>query len=307
MSVTDQSGTPGAWVIGTGQRPAVIHGWALPVGGAPAPLFLVAAGMTAGTVLETASGREVADWPEPGTGPDNVATAAMLPGGRQLAEVGMDGSVYHYDLWSGTVRRVSRGSSGAPSLGTADVRPDGGAVILSGSDHVLYVDTRTGATHTVGDGGAVTARFGSGYLLVERGTGTVEVWDRDGRTRLRTLPSVGGLATALAVTSDGTLVARLADNGTVTLTSLDTGSVLATLTLPVPDLSTSDPWYQTAIAFTSDDRYLYTATTGGKLFRWALDPADLIRSACAISGRSLTPALWQQYTGTPPPARLPCT
>ena len=86
---------------------------------------------------------------------------------------------------------------------------------------------------------------------------------------------------------------------------LASGDVIGTFSLPVPATPPADPWLSTAIAFTSDGSLL-TASTGGQLTRWTVDPPDLVRTICAAVGDTLTATQWQQYVGTSPPAVMPC-
>lgn len=51
---------------------------------------------------------------------------------------------------------------------------------------------------------------------------------------------------------------------------------------------------------------LLTATTGGKVISWNVYAPGIAKIACAIAGRPLSLAEWQQYAGTAPPAVLPC-
>lgn len=157
------------------------------------------------------------------------------------------------------------------------------------------------------DSGAATkgVLFTSDSLLIQRTSGTVEVWSSSGQKKLRTLSGTGVVTSAIAVSPDGALLARLRDDGTLSLTDLASGDVLGTFSLPFPATSSPDPWGSTAIAFTADGSLL-TATTGGQLIRWTVDPPGLVRSICATVGGTLTVAQWEQYAGTSPPAVMPC-
>jgi hypothetical protein len=151
------------------------------------------------------------------------------------------------------------------------------------------------------------ALFTRGNLLIQRTTGEIEEWDPYGRRLQRRLPGAGKPTGALAVTSDGTMLARLNDDGTVTFTNLASGDSLVTFSLPWPaNSASSTPWRQTAMTFTADGRALLTATAGGQLIRWITAPPDLIRNICAAVGRTLTAAQWRQYAATAPPASMPC-
>jgi WD40 repeat protein len=249
-------------------------------------------------------------------------SARLLPGGESLAVIDNDGGVGVYDLRTGAVRHVSADQVSLENstlyLSQADISPDGQAAVMAEWREVAitspatpfrvrYVDLRTGAVHMVGSGGADAAAFTAGGLLVQRDTGTLEVWDPAGQHLLRVLPGPGGLTSALAISRDGTLLGRLQDDGTASITDLTTGDVLATFSLPYPiDTIAADPWFGTALTFTPDGRYLYTASSGGEIVRWSVTSGDLIRDACAAAGRDLTAAQWREYAHTDPPAELSC-
>jgi len=304
---------------------AVVNGgWDLPIRNGNTPLLI---GLdSGGLVLGDADGTIVTTLPAPPIDsvtevPPSPVAAGMLPGGKQFALVGSDGSVQVYDIPAGTVRQVVRAE--VTSSGTmrfvfpldAAISPDGTAAAiverLAAADGtftpagVTYVDLRTGRTYPVGSGAAAGVLFTSSGLLIQRETGDVEVWNLTGQTKLRTLAGTGAVTPAMAVSPDGTLLARLGDDGTVSLTDLASGDVLGTFSLPYPAMGSPDPWTSTAIAFMADGSLL-TATTGGQLIRWTVDPPDLVRGICATAGGTLTDAQWQQYAGTSPPAVLPC-
>ena len=315
----------GAWLITDGHRRQAAEQrqwpqpWELPIRRGDTPLLI---GMTANNdtgvytslVLATAAGHIFRSWPAPSGTP---VAAGMLPSGNQFAVVGSDGSVSLYDISSRKVRQLA-GSAG-PNVEVfpqeAAVSPDGSAAILSEwgdsspvAGRVRYVDLRTGAAHDVGSPDVGGVLFTRHSLVIQRAAGTVQIWDLTGRRLLRTLPGTLGDTGALAVSPDGTLLARLRDDGTASLTDLATGGVLATFSLPLPgDSESNDPWSQTAILFTSDGRYLLTATSGGQLIWWSVAPPDLVRNICATVGYTLTAAQWRQYTGTNPPSTMPCT
>ena len=71
------------------------------------------------------------------------------------------------------------------------------------------------------------------------------------------------------------------------------------------DLDARDVGYQTNLKWDHTGSVLWTATTGGTILRWDLDPAAWIRSACAAAGRSLTADDWLNV-GSPTPANLRC-
>lgn len=307
------------------QTSVVNGGWDLPIRNGDTPLLI---GLDpAGLVLGDADGTVVRTLPAPPIDrvtevPPSPVAAAMLPGGKQFVLVGNDGSVQVYDIPVGTARQMvraqvsSNGNMDFVFWGNAAISPDGTAVAISEylalpeggfiPLGVRYVDLRTGRSHMV-DSGAATkgVLFTSDSLLIQRTSGTVEVWSSSGQKKLRTLSGTGVVTSAIAVSPDGALLARLRDDGTLSLTDLASGDVLGTFSLPFPATSSPDPWGSTAIAFTADGSLL-TATTGGQLIRWTVDPPGLVRSICATVGGTLTVAQWEQYAGTSPPAVMPC-
>jgi WD40 repeat protein len=319
----------GAWLIIPGQSKEqaakqVVNGqWDVPIRNGNTALLI--GQDPAGLVLGNADGTVVRTLPAPPvdrvtTVPPSPIAAGMLPGGKEFALVGSDGSVQVYDIPAGTMRQVVRAevtSSGNMTFVfplNAAISPDGTSAAIAewvalaeggfASPSVSYVDLRTGHSHTVGHGGAASVLFTSDYLVIERLTGAIEVWDQSGEKLLRTLPGTGGTTSAMAVSPDGTLLALLRNDGTVSLTDLTTGAVVGTFSLPSPEGS-GTTWTHTDIAFTANGSLL-TATPGEPLVSWTVDPPDLIRGICATAGGTLTDAQWEQYTGTSPPAVMPC-
>jgi WD40 repeat protein len=211
---------------------------------------------------------------------------------------------------------MDTGAVKAIHLHNAALQPQGTAISTIGwvaeydqqKDKIFLVDLHTGDIHTVGSGRADGIIFSRDRLLIQRTTGSLEVWDTTGRHLLTTLAGAGGLANALAVSPDGSLVARLSDNGTASVASLKTGDMLANFSLPTPANAgySSDPWLATAMTFAPDGQSLLTATAGGHVISWDISPSDLITIACATAGRGLTTAEWRDYIHTTPPTNLSC-
>jgi len=67
-----------------------------------------------------------------------------------------------------------------------------------------------------------------------------------------------------------------------------------------------DVGWQTQLVWEPSGTALWTATVGGTVLRWDLDPGQWVRSACAAAGRSLTADEWQQVIGSSPPGDLRC-
>jgi WD40 repeat protein len=206
---------------------------------------------------------------------------------------------------SKSLERVERGVA-FPQL--ASINPSGnGAVILPfNSQKVIYIDLRTGKFHVTGSGSVAGVLFTRDRLLIQRTSGTLEIWDSNGRHLLGSLPGAGGFTEALAASPNGTVVARVRDNGTVLITALTTGQALGSFSLPFPNTGAADPWRATALQFTPDGKALLTAASGGEMMRWDLYPPDLVKIACATVGRALTATEWRTYVHTNPPADLAC-
>lgn len=315
LSLVDGNGT-GAWLLHGARWHAQPAGqsasWAVPIRDGDKPLLI---GTTSEKVaLADASGQVLHSWASSTAESGEPVAAGMMPD-SQVAVVNSDGSVQVLATSSTTARQLIRGSATYVSAQTAAVSPDGSAAVIAGSGlsvpsetvPVRYVDLRTGNARLVGNGGANGVIFTPENLVIQRTTGSLEVWDLSGRKLLRTLPGAGAGAGALAVSPDGQLLARLRQDGTVSIIDFATGDILANFSLPKPtDSSAADPWTGTAMQFTADGRYLLTATEGGQMIQWNVAPEDLERGICVSVGRSLTPAEWRQYVHTTPPARLPC-
>jgi hypothetical protein len=160
---------------------------------------------------------------------------------------------------------------------------------------------------TVPGSDASFVAFAGQRLLVQRGSGNLEVWDRRGLIRERVLPGDESYGWPPVANQQGTMVARQRSNGSIVLASLDDGAVFPTF----PSASGSHA-FKTGIAFSTDGTRLITATESADLgidaqliWRDISDDA-LVRIACETSGRSLTRAEWQTFVGTVPPRDLSC-
>ncbi|GAA3173321.1 TIR domain-containing protein [Nonomuraea roseoviolacea subsp. carminata] len=255
-------------------------------------------------LLDDGSGRVLARWRVPAA-EAQVSEVRQVRSTTRLVGVNSTGAVSTYDTRTGEVRRLHQVSGGV-WWGNTAIRADGAGAVTGARDDdgTAYVDLLTGAAREVGRGRASGVVFVRDALVIQRESGPLELWDVQGRRLLRTLPGVGNPAGALAVSPDGGMVARVRADGSAVLTALATGDPVGTFPLPVPANATSPtPWDGTAMAFTRDGRHLVTATSGGRLALWPVDPADWRRIACRTAGRSLAPAEWNGgAAGDPPPA-----
>jgi WD40 repeat protein len=272
----------------------------------PQPFFV---GLGPGNTIRVtnARGEQVRSFPAPGATSIPVA-AQYIPQAAQLVMADQSGTIWILDMNTGLARAIR--------FHNAALQPQSTAISASGwiaeynqqKGEVFLIALRTGDSHIVGSGSADGVFFARDRLLIQRSIGSLEVWDITGRHLLRTLAGSGGFSDALAVSPDGSLMARLSDNGTASVSSLETGGVLANFSLPVPAEAgySSDPWLATAMIFSPDGQSILTATAGGQVISWDINPSDLITIACATAGRGLTAAEWQDYIHTMPPASFSC-
>ena len=102
---------------------------------------------------------------------------------------------------------------------------------------------------------ATHVRYAGSHLLIQRESGTLEVWDSRGSDRERTLPGDETYVIAPTGSPDGALVARPHSNGEITIADLDDGATLGTFHIPPEAVS-----IKTGIAFGPDGQSLITVT-----------------------------------------------
>ncbi|MFJ7066190.1 WD40 repeat domain-containing protein [Streptomyces sp. NPDC101115] len=266
---------------------------------------------------------------------DPPALARYLPGGREVAEVHMSGTVWFRDARSGKpLRKVDGPRSMAPTAdgfrhpATTKVALDeqgANAAVLDepvldddGKARVHVISTGSGRVRTIPAAGARGLAYSGDHLLIQHGNGTVEEWSASGDRWLSTAEGVDD--PAVGPVTDGKLLAgTAAEEQAVHLLDLASQTRLGALPLPEHNFANS-----TGLAFTPDGTGLVTATEAdysetdspapdgpttddlGTLIQWRLDPREWIRTVCATSGRELRPRDWEQHMDTPAPASLGC-
>ncbi|MEU4766690.1 hypothetical protein AB0H12_25880 [Actinosynnema sp. NPDC023794] len=253
-------------------------------------------------------GAEMLDqWPAVPGLEDLMAGRASADGAR-LVLVDQDGRVHVLDSSTGEVLDVIETGVDTSLLNRpvqadrASVSADGGQVAVSGAAGVVLVDVAAGTTRELPGGPADSVHHTEARLLVERAT-AVEVWDRDGATVTRSVPSTGRWVPGLAATQDGRVAARVRADHVLVLTDLGSGEPLGTIPLPHPSQGVSR---LTAVAPGTDASHLLTAEPDGELTRWHLAEQEWVRAACASAGRDLSADEWRRYVGTQPPDSLAC-
>jgi WD40 repeat protein len=290
-------------------------------------------GSSVGDTIQYPNGITIGSWPLPANLPSSlVAATSTSSGDIVIVRGGTAATVITFDPHAKAGRprtvnltgfsvpdgielvpvAISRDGSGAVFAEAAVPSPPvlyGQPVIPTLSGSLVYVDLGTGAAHSLtpdGDAGAVV--FSAKTLVLATRDGSVQEWDAAGDHRLLAFPRARIGTVGLTVSPDGTLLAAVnGATGVASVADAATGQVIATLNVPRGSHSGGPtPWDGTLIAFSPDDRYLFTSTQGGELVRWDIGESDLVNVACQRAGYNLTPAIWQRYVRTPPPRNLSC-
>ncbi|MET8027606.1 WD40 repeat domain-containing protein [Streptomyces avermitilis] len=266
---------------------------------------------------------------------DPPALARYLPGGREVAEVHMSGTVWFRDAESGKpLRKVDGPRSMAPTAdgyrhpastqvalherGSYAAVLDEQVLDNPGKARVHVISTASGRVRTIPAADARGLTYSGDHLLIQHDSGTLEVRSASGDRRLGTAEGVDD--PAVGPVTDGKLLAgTTVEDQAVRLLDLASQTSLGTLPLPEHNFANS-----TGLALTPDGPGLVTVTEAdysetdspapdgpttdnlGTLVQWRLDPRDWIRTVCATAGRELRPRDWEQHMDTPAPASLRC-
>jgi 2-haloacid dehalogenase len=103
----------------------------------------------------------------------------------------------------------------------------------------------------------------------------------------------------------GSRLATITDDGRIALWDVADGARIGEVRVrPLDETTARDVGAQTQLAWEPSGTALWTATVGGTVLRWDLDPGRWVRSACVAAGRSLTADEWDQVIGSSPPGGL---
>ena len=127
---------------------------------------------------------------------------------------------------TGAIERIVRAPAGIKALAqnyqVAAVNADATAAAIIGGRRVdgteatvKLVNLQTGGSRTIGGGAADGVAFSGEYLLVQRSSGVLEVWDDTGTHLQRSIPGDPGDEVGPVANSQGTLVAQERYDGTV--------------------------------------------------------------------------------------------
>jgi DNA-binding SARP family transcriptional activator/WD40 repeat protein len=211
--------------------------------------------------------------------------------GRVMVTADYGNDVLLWRLRAGRV--IGKARRYGPSLGTADVSlsPDGRTmVVVAVGIEVVDVATLRRKTFLPGvTGQSAVARFTpDGRYVI--GGGGVNGWARLWSTKTwrpvgRMLTGHTGVALAASVSPDGRTVATGSADGTIRLYDLATQEQVGA---PLPAL----PNRPVVPMFTADGDYLLAITHSGVAYRWDVRPSAWAQRACAVAGRTLTRAEW---------------
>lgn len=269
----------------------------------------------AGALVEIrgADGALLGSWPAPANAAFSSSALGTTSDGQIIVLSGGAEISFNPRTRTSTYRTVQISGIPRPSgseLLAEAISQDGRRAVFQeygDSDGLIYVDLDTGAARVIESGQARWVQFAGDRLFVALYTGAEQEWNAAGDRLLLTLPDGGPDTFGIAASPDGTLLAQVSNDGVASVADAASGQVIASFRLPATQGAAPDPWAITTAAFTPDDRYLFTATPGGVVTRWDIGESDLISLACYRAGSSLTPAIWDQYVQTPPPANLACS
>jgi WD40 repeat protein len=226
---------------------------------------------------------------------DRVYTPGISADGRLMATAGVDNTVRLWALPSG--RPVGRPLR-YPVVGDVSLSPDGRTLAVTRTPagtaptgiEIFDVPTlrrRVSLSHdeTVYE----LARFTPDGRFVVGGSwkGWARLWSTTTwKPASRPLPGHAGPVIWHSTSRDGRMLATGSTDGTVRLFDLQTGQPFAAALPALPNRHALPQ-------FTPDGKYLFAVTDVGRAYRWDVRVSSWIRHACAVAGRRLTRAEWE--------------
>jgi WD40 repeat protein len=176
--------------------------------------------------------------------------------------------------------------------GDAALSPDGKTLAVANGSSVAILDPATmrlrgGFLQTSSPPWSVRFTPDGRLLIVGVEEGSAQLWStRTWRSASRPLGGHRDAVLAMSVSPDGDTLATGSWDGTVRLFDLATRQSLGPPIRGVPNRAI-------APEFSPDGRFLFTLTDAGQAARWDMRPASWKRFACAVAGRRLTRAEWE--------------
>jgi WD40 repeat protein/DNA-binding SARP family transcriptional activator len=219
-----------------------------------------------------------------------VWTPSFSRDGRLMATGSFDDTVRLWDLPTG--RQVGEPIEIPTGIGDVSLSPDGKrlAVTTWPGVEIFSVATRRRVLELSGDDTVYDfARFSpDGRRIVAASIkGWTRIWSsRTGRPVGRMLGGHAGAVTSASLSPDGRTLASGSTDGTVRLYELASEKPLGT---PLPGV----PNRPVIPQFAPDGAHLFAISSAGRAFRWDVRPSAWRRHACAVAGRRLTRAEWE--------------
>ena len=211
--------------------------------------------------------------------------------GRQMLTVSDFDRIVLWTLKNGRPAGKPRSFVTPSALASAALSPDGRSFAVGGAEGVDIYDAATMDKRTTLPGTATVQRLivftaGGRFLVTGSFKGWTRVWST--RTWKPVTPRLAGhnsVVVAASMSPDGRTLATGSFDGAVVLYDLRTEKPIGA---PLPAVANR----VAAPAFSPDGAYLYALTNAGRQYRWDVRLSTWERRACAIAGRTLTRAEW---------------
>ncbi len=205
---------------------------------------------------------------------DGVLSAAFSPDGKQLAAIGMDGTVIQWDASTGQELRRIQGSTRANNFVTTQritYSPDGSSLFATDENNIKVYDPATGTLlgELSGQAAAVTAiaisRDGK-YLASGAMDGSVFLWDLASHNSVQRLEGHTQAIENLTFSPDGKWLVTVGDDAALKIWDLSAGTLLKSYA-DFGDVVVG-------VTFSPDGKQL--AFTDGTLHMWKLSDQNAI-------------------------------
>jgi WD40 repeat protein len=163
----------------------------------------------------------------------------------------------------------------------------------------VYVPGEASPRYTVnvddnfGRAGVVAFSADGGLLATGGGTGDVRFWDATSGVEVgRRIVASAGFVLDLSWAPSGDTLVSAGSDGTVRIIDVKSRTVAGVL--PGPD----NTWVAAVVG--SGGERVITEYATGQAFDWTINPLDWASQACAVAGRTLSQAEWDQYLPSAP-------
>lgn len=190
------------------------------------------------------------------------------------------------------------------NMSAAALAPKSRALAVVVDGHASVYDLPSGEAHNIPGADANDVVFSGTRLLVQRLDGTIEVWgdgQRQIERRIRGKVTVYG---DLSADDQGHLLARAREDGTVSLTDLDTGTEIGVLGSATQSIAP-----KTAVVFDASGRRVFTLaeqSLDSVLVIRDVSDAGLLGTTCRIATVDISQSDWDSVTGGLPLPREAC-